>query len=161
MPIVRRLICILLRLCFGTHDPNSPNWNNTELSDSRSWTWMTYVVVRLSCPLAMLTVRPVQSCNQFGFFPVGASAGHPTIVSRHLTPEYSEVSYYRPSNISHIDEHSAVQRSCQYDFPGAFKGLRKSSLLNALAVNVAYGGWNVTTDRIIFANGERKFLTLT
>ncbi|TFK81243.1 hypothetical protein K466DRAFT_532012 [Polyporus arcularius HHB13444] len=102
--------------CFGTHDSTSSSWNNTGLSDDRSWNWMV--------------------CNQFGFSRIGASEGHPTIVSRHLTAQYYE-------------------RGCQYDFPGAFKGPKKLSILNALAVNNAYGGWNVTTDRLIFANGQR------
>ncbi|RDX48552.1 peptidase S28 [Lentinus brumalis] len=102
--------------CFGTHDPTSSSWNNTELSDGRSWNWLL--------------------CNQFGFWMIGASEGHPTLVSRHLTAQYNE-------------------RGCQYDFPGAFEGPKKLSILNALAVNKAYGGWNVTTDRLIFANGQR------
>ncbi|KAI0751819.1 peptidase S28 [Daedaleopsis nitida] len=102
--------------CFGNHNANSTKWNQTALSDGRSWKWMT--------------------CNEFGFFPTGAPAGRPTIVSRHLTPEFSE-------------------RSCDYDFPGAFNGHKRFSLLNALDVNVKYGGWNVTTERLIFVNGQR------
>ena len=49
-----------------------------------------------------------------------------------------------------------MQRSCQYDFPNAFTGLKKVSLLNALTVDSTYGGWDTTTERLIFANGERK-----
>ncbi|RPD62559.1 peptidase S28 [Lentinus tigrinus ALCF2SS1-7] len=103
--------------CFGTHDPNKSWWNNVTLSDDRSWTWMT--------------------CNQFGFFQVGADSGtQPVLVSRHYTA-------------------ASAERNCLYDFPGAFKGSRRLSILNALGVNTRYGGWNVTTDRLIFANGHR------
>lgn len=50
------------------------------------------------------------------------------------------------------------QRSCELDFPGAFKGNRRFSVLKALDVNVKYGGWNVTTERLIFVNGQRACL---
>lgn len=50
---------------------------------------------------------------------------------------------------------SNSQRMCRFDFPGAFTGKKRLSILNALDVNVEYGGWNVTTERLIFVNGER------
>ena len=58
--------------------------------------------------------------------------------------------------IRSADNFPYVQRSCQYDFPDAFTGLKKVSLLNALTVDSTYGGWDTTTERLIFANGERK-----
>ncbi|TBU29166.1 peptidase S28 [Dichomitus squalens] len=75
-------------------------------------------------------------CNQFGFWQVGAPEGTPRIVSSYLTAAHNE-------------------RLCQYEFPGAFWGLKKVSLLNALTVDKTYGGWDTTTERLIFANGER------
>lgn len=92
---------------------------------------------------------------------VGAPEGHPTLVSRHYTLKADEVSHNVVLNCtSALTGSSNTQRSCDFDFEGAWKGLKKLSLLKALDVNVEYGGWNVTTDRLIFVNGERAYASM-
>ncbi|KAI0666133.1 peptidase S28 [Trametes maxima] len=75
-------------------------------------------------------------CTQFGFWFDGAPKDTPTLVSRILTPAYN-------------------QRQCVNFFPEAFNKSAPVNFLTALDVNVKYGGWNVTTERIVFINGER------
>ncbi|OBZ65442.1 putative serine protease K12H4.7 [Grifola frondosa] len=73
-------------------------------------------------------------CNQFGFFYDGPPAGQPAIVSRLVQPAYDE-------------------RHCAYMFPGAFNSSTPTP--NATGTIAAYGGWNISVDRLMFANGQR------
>ncbi|OSC97649.1 peptidase S28 [Trametes coccinea BRFM310] len=74
-------------------------------------------------------------CSAFGFWQNGAPEGKPSIVSRMIDNAY-------------------YQRTCQLYFPEAFSS-PPVNLLTALDVNKQYGGWNVTTERLIFVNGRR------
>ncbi|KAI0332898.1 peptidase S28 [Cubamyces sp. BRFM 1775] len=74
-------------------------------------------------------------CNDFGFWQDGAPKSSPTLVSRFVTPAYFE-------------------RQCTYFFPDTFSSPPQTSV-DATQTNKLYGGWNVTTERLIFLNGER------
>ncbi|KAH9886026.1 peptidase S28 [Cubamyces lactineus] len=74
-------------------------------------------------------------CNEIGFWASGAPENTPTLVSRLVTPSYFE-------------------SQCTYYFPEAFSSPPDTDALTALT-NKRYGGWNVTTERLIFANGLR------
>ncbi|KAI0352501.1 peptidase S28 [Trametes cingulata] len=103
--------------CFGTYDPAAARFTNTEVNDyGRSWEWLL--------------------CTEFGFWFDGAPKDRPTLVSRTITPEWSE-------------------RQCVNMFPEAFNRSAPVSFLNALGVNMKYGGWNTTTERLIFVSGQR------
>ncbi|KAI0368439.1 peptidase S28 [Pilatotrama ljubarskyi] len=103
--------------CFGTYNASSQRWTSTEVNNSdRSWEWLT--------------------CTEFGFWFDGAPKDRRTLVSRTITPAYSE-------------------RQCVTRFAEAFNQSAPVSFLNALGVNMKYGGWNTTTERLIFVNGQR------
>ncbi|EKM56364.1 uncharacterized protein PHACADRAFT_253438 [Phanerochaete carnosa HHB-10118-sp] len=72
-------------------------------------------------------------CNQVGFLQEGAPENHPTVVTRLVQPSYDE-------------------RQCTYFFPQAFS---QPPVPNVQSVNSAYKGWNVSIDRLFFANGQR------
>ncbi|KAH9936834.1 peptidase S28 [Epithele typhae] len=109
------------------HDATVFNWAvDTAPDDDRSWTWMT--------------------CNEFGFSMTGAPADHPSLISRQFTPTSSEARSL-PSLPRLI--------LCSYRFPDTFSGTNASLVLNALSVNSRYWGWNVTTPRLVFVNGEQ------
>ncbi|EJD01632.1 uncharacterized protein FOMMEDRAFT_111593 [Fomitiporia mediterranea MF3/22] len=72
-------------------------------------------------------------CNQVGFFQDGAPEGTPSLVTRLVQPAYDE-------------------RQCTYWFPEAFS---KPPTPNVASTNRAYGGWDLTADRLFFANGKR------
>ncbi|KAI0332897.1 peptidase S28 [Cubamyces sp. BRFM 1775] len=74
-------------------------------------------------------------CNEFGFWQVGAPATSPALVSRLITPAYWE-------------------RQCTYYFPEVFSSPPDTSAA-ASRTNQKYGGWNVSTERLIFLNGVR------
>ncbi|KAI0740521.1 peptidase S28 [Earliella scabrosa] len=75
-------------------------------------------------------------CNEFGFNFDGAPRSRPTIASRLVTAAWSE-------------------RQCGYRFPGAFGANTAAASPKAAALNNVYRGWNTTTERLIFANGQR------
>ncbi|KAH9886027.1 peptidase S28 [Cubamyces lactineus] len=74
-------------------------------------------------------------CNEFGFSLGGSPESVPTLASRMLGAEYYE-------------------RICTNFFPEAFISPPNMSA-NAVRTNRQYGGWNVTTERLIFLNGLR------
>ncbi|KAI0332896.1 peptidase S28 [Cubamyces sp. BRFM 1775] len=74
-------------------------------------------------------------CNEIGFWEGGAPEGTPSLISHLVTPEYFE-------------------RECPYFFPEAFTSPPNSDLRTA-RTNERYGGWNVTIEHLIFANGRR------
>ncbi|KAL7281910.1 hypothetical protein ACG7TL_003376 [Trametes sanguinea] len=74
-------------------------------------------------------------CTQFGWWQVGAPASQPSIVSRLVDRQWNE-------------------RQCVFMFPEAFSS-PPVVFLDALRVNQQYGGWNTTTERLIFVNGLR------
>ncbi|KAH9925851.1 peptidase S28 [Epithele typhae] len=76
------------------------------------------------------------TCTQFGFDFTGAPINQPTIASRVVTPAWTE-------------------RQCGYRFPGAWGSSADVAAPNAGALLAAYSGWNTTTSRLIFANGQR------
>ncbi|KAH9853292.1 peptidase S28 [Lenzites betulinus] len=80
-------------------------------------------------------------CTVFGFSFDGALEGQPSLVSRTLNRSYNEASFH-----SH---------RCKEMFPEAFNTSGPVTFLNALDVNMKYDGWNTTTERLIFVNGER------
>ncbi|THG94869.1 hypothetical protein EW026_g6683 [Hermanssonia centrifuga] len=74
-------------------------------------------------------------CNELGFYQEGTpSEDQPTLVSRLTQPAYDE-------------------RQCTLRFPGAWSS---PPIPSADSVNTAYDGWNVTIDRLFFANGQRQ-----
>ncbi|GJE96313.1 serine carboxypeptidase S28-domain-containing protein [Phanerochaete sordida] len=72
-------------------------------------------------------------CTQVGFLQDGPPQNHPAVVTRLVQPSYDE-------------------RQCTYFFPEAFP---KPTAPNVQFVNEAYKGWNVSIDRLFFANGQR------
>lgn len=72
-------------------------------------------------------------CNQVGWFQVGPPEGQPAIVSRIVQPIYYE-------------------RFCVNFFPEKFSVPPSPSVEK---VNTMYKGWNVSVDRLFFANGRR------
>ncbi|KAL5529968.1 hypothetical protein ACEPAF_6225 [Sanghuangporus sanghuang] len=72
-------------------------------------------------------------CNEVGFFQDGAPENWPSLVTRLVLPPYDE-------------------RQCTYWFPEAFSS---PPTPNVAATNEAYGGWDLTADRLFFANGKR------
>ncbi|RUS20378.1 peptidase S28 [Endogone sp. FLAS-F59071] len=98
--------------CYGSYDANAHSYTNTQLDNSgRSWIW--------------------QTCYEFGYWQSAAPKGHPTLVSRLVTPDY-------------------WQRQCPMYFPN-------STLLHKPRteyINKVYGGWNIQDDHIFWINGE-------
>ncbi|KAI0797037.1 serine carboxypeptidase S28-domain-containing protein [Abortiporus biennis] len=72
-------------------------------------------------------------CNEVGFLQESAPTGHPTLVSRLIQPIYDE-------------------RQCQFMFPAAFP---KPPTIDVEVTNIKYKGWDVSIDRLFFANGVR------
>lgn len=72
-------------------------------------------------------------CNYMGFFQGGAPEGDPTIVSRLVDPAYYE-------------------RWCTYYFPEAFP---TAAAPDVDAINKAYDGWFLSTERLFQATGKR------
>ena len=81
----------------------------------------------------------VVSCNEVGYYQDGAPVGTPSLVTRLVMPPYDE-------------------RQCTYWFPQAFPRPRSP---NVDRVNRLYHGWDVSIERLFFANGEREFIILT
>ena len=105
---------------------------------------------------ASLGYNVSRSCDEFGFWQVAAPADQPSLVSRQYDVASNEVRLVVLATTP-TDRHISTQRTCGYFFPDAFTGPQNSSsFLKALAVNKAYGGWNVTTERLVFVNGERE-----
>ncbi|KAG2132870.1 serine carboxypeptidase S28-domain-containing protein [Suillus bovinus] len=72
-------------------------------------------------------------CNQMGFYQVGPPKGQPAIVSRILQPIYDK-------------------RQCVNMFPQAFTHPPEPATKE---INAKYGGWDVSVQRLFFANGLR------
>ncbi|KAG8972235.1 hypothetical protein FRB90_010273 [Tulasnella sp. 427] len=76
-------------------------------------------------------------CNQLGWYFSGAPPNWPTIASRLTSPD-SEV------------------RLCSLYFPNTFPmGTTAAESHNATAFNAKYGGWNVQTTNVFYANGKK------
>ncbi|KAK0708905.1 serine carboxypeptidase S28-domain-containing protein [Apiosordaria backusii] len=105
--------------CYDSYNETSPFYTDYLVSNTfnRQWFWML--------------------CNEpFFYWQTGAPAGQPSIMSRHVTPEYFE-------------------RQCRLMFPD--QGDAKSGLSSgkmAEDVNRLTSGWFVNTTRLIWTNGE-------
>ncbi|KIK60910.1 hypothetical protein GYMLUDRAFT_73702 [Collybiopsis luxurians FD-317 M1] len=76
-------------------------------------------------------------CNELGYFKDAAPSGATTLVSRLVQPSYDI-------------------RQCALMFPDVFASPEDVPLIGGVAnINQAYHGWNLTIDRLIFANGQR------
>jgi len=76
-------------------------------------------------------------CNQLGWFFSGAPNGWPSITSRLTTPD-------------------SEARLCSLYFPKRFPmGITASEVHNETAFNDKYGGWNINTTNVFFANGRK------
>jgi len=100
--------------CLGTYDVTLPYWTDTSINNSgRSWFWIV--------------------CNEVGYLQEGAPAGHPSIATRLVQPDYD-------------------LRQCQQMFPAAFP-TKPTVQINR--TNNVFKGWNVRLNRLFFANGMR------
>jgi len=79
-----------------------------------------------------------QVCNEVGYFQNGAPLDKPSLVTR-LTPADYDL------------------RTCSYFFPEQFPEPISEAEAEKLiaATNEKYGGWNVTLERVFFANAYR------
>ncbi|KAK4175357.1 putative serine protease [Triangularia setosa] len=105
--------------CYDSYNKTSPFYTDHSVYNTfnRQWFWML--------------------CNEpFFYWQTGAPSGQPSIMSRHVTPEYFE-------------------RQCRLMFPN--QGDTRSGLSSgktAEDVNQLTGGWFVNTTRLIWTNGE-------
>ncbi|KAJ7591573.1 peptidase S28 [Mycena floridula] len=73
-------------------------------------------------------------CNEVGYFQDSPPTGQPALVSRLIGPAYDE-------------------RQCSQMFPEQFANKKPGPSVDA--TNALYQGWNVTVDRLFFANGQK------
>ncbi|KAI0065544.1 peptidase S28 [Artomyces pyxidatus] len=103
--------------CLSSYNLDSSYWWNVTLgNDNRSYQWIR--------------------CNDIGYSQSGAPAGHPSIISRLVTPAYDS-------------------RRCKQMFPGAFTGSSTEYAVGVNVTNNAYGGFNIKANRLFFANGKQ------
>ncbi|KAF8055883.1 serine carboxypeptidase S28-domain-containing protein [Lyophyllum atratum] len=100
--------------CLGTYNASQAYWTDTSIDNAnRSWFWIV--------------------CNEVGYLQEGAPAGHPSLVTRIVQPDYD-------------------LRQCQQMFPGAFPNQVNVQIERT---NRVYQGWDVRINRLFFANGIR------